>query len=101
MKRFVARRRRITRIRREIPAGEKSGRGKSRNLRDLILARAADKAWRCDCIRCREVALGELSARDKEDAFGYGRKGTQLLTASSSSVPTCMKGAVPRLPRPS
>jgi elongator complex protein 3 len=71
MKRFIARRRRIVRIQREIPAEEKPGRGRSRNLRDLILNRAADKAWRCDCIRCREVAPGEPSARDKEDAFGH------------------------------
>ena len=71
MKRFVPKWHRIMRIQREIPAGEISGGVKSGNLRELVLARAEQKGWRCACIRCREVALNEPSTMDKEDDLGY------------------------------
>ena len=71
MKRFVPRWHRIMRIQREIPAGEISGGVKSGNLRELVLARAEEKGWRCGCIRCREVALGLPSAMDQQDALAY------------------------------
>ena len=71
MKRFVPRWHRIMRIQREIPAGEISGGVKNGNLRELVLARAEEKGWRCGCIRCREVALNQPAAMDEEDALGY------------------------------
>jgi elongator complex protein 3 len=71
MKRFVPRWHRIMRIQREIPAGEILGGVRSGNLRELVLARAEEKGWRCGCIRCREVALREPSAMDHEDALRY------------------------------
>ena len=71
MKRFVPRWHRIMRIQREIPAGEILGGVKNGNLRELVLARAEEKGWRCGCIRCREVALSEPSAMDEEDALAY------------------------------
>ncbi len=71
MKRFVPRWHRIMRIQREIPAGEISGGVKNGNLRELVLARAEEKGWKCSCIRCREVALSEPSAMAEEDALAY------------------------------
>ncbi|MGP8057750.1 MAG: tRNA uridine(34) 5-carboxymethylaminomethyl modification radical SAM/GNAT enzyme Elp3 [Nitrososphaerales archaeon] len=71
MKRFVPRWHRIMRIQREIPAGEISGGVKNGNLRELVLARAEEKGWRCGCIRCREVALSEPSAMAEDDALAY------------------------------
>jgi len=71
MKRFVPDWHRIMRIQREIPAGEISGGVKNGNLRELVLARAAEKGWGCRCIRCREVALAEPAAMDEDDVLRY------------------------------
>ena len=67
MKRFVPRWHRIMRIQREIPAHEIVGGVKSGNLRELVLERARQKGFRCGCIRCREVALGEPSEMEIDD----------------------------------
>ncbi len=71
MKRFVPRWHRIMRIQREIPAGEISGGVKNGNLRELVLARAREKGFRCNCIRCREVALDEPSTMEGDDDLRY------------------------------
>ncbi len=71
MKRFVPRWHRIMRIQREIPAEEISGGVKNGNLRELVLARADEKGWKCGCIRCREVALSEPATMAEEDALTY------------------------------
>jgi elongator complex protein 3 len=71
MKRFVPRWHRIMRIQREIPAGVILGGVKNGNLRELVLARAREKGWGCHCIRCREVALDEPSAKGEEVALAY------------------------------
>jgi len=57
MKRFVPGWHRIMRIQREIPAKEISGGVKNGNLRQMVLSKALSKGVRCQCIRCREVAL--------------------------------------------
>ncbi len=67
MKRFVPRWHRIMRIQREIPAGEIAGGVRRGDLRELVLARAREKGFRCNCIRCREVVLrgpADLGAYD-------------------------------------
>ena len=58
-KRFVPPWHRIMRIQREIPAHEIAGGVKNGNLRELVLAKVAEKGFSCRCIRCREVALSE------------------------------------------
>jgi elongator complex protein 3 len=65
MKRYVPPWHRIMRIQREIPAYEIRAGVTSGNLRELVLARAREKGFRCGCIRCREVALA--SPEDFED----------------------------------
>jgi len=67
MKRFVPRWHRIMRIQREIPADEILGGVKNGNLRELVLRRARERGIRCNCIRCREVALDEPGRLDSED----------------------------------
>ena len=67
MKRFVPRWHRIMRIQREIPAHEIVAGVKSGNLRELVLAKASEKGIHCQCIRCREVGLGDPSAMESED----------------------------------
>jgi len=57
MKRFVPRWHRIMRIQREIPAYEITAGVRNGNLRELVLARANEKGFSCQCIRCREVGL--------------------------------------------
>ncbi|MDA4125564.1 MAG: tRNA uridine(34) 5-carboxymethylaminomethyl modification radical SAM/GNAT enzyme Elp3 [Thaumarchaeota archaeon] len=71
MKRFVPPWHRIMRIQREIPSDEISGGVKNGNLRELVLARAREKGFRCGCIRCREVALGSPQSLDAEDELRY------------------------------
>jgi elongator complex protein 3 len=67
MKRFVPRWHRIMRIQKEIPAHEIAAGVRAGNLRELVLARARDKGFQCQCIRCREVALAGPSAADGGD----------------------------------
>ncbi len=74
MKRSVPRWHRIMRIQREIPAYEISGGVKNGNLRELVLARAREKGFACQCIRCREVALGAPAAMGKEESLQYGEE---------------------------
>ncbi len=71
MKRFIPRWHRIMRIQREIPASEIQGGVKNGNLRELVLERAHRKGISCGCIRCREVALGSLSALEEKDSLRY------------------------------
>ena len=71
MKRFIPKWHRIMRIQREIPAGEISGGVRNGNLRQLVLTRAEEKGWGCNCIRCREVALSEPSAMELGDSLEY------------------------------
>jgi elongator complex protein 3 len=71
MKRFVPRWHRIMRIQREIPADEIAGGVKDGNLRQLVLDRAREKGFSCQCIRCREVALREPDSLSKEDRLAY------------------------------
>ncbi len=67
MKRFVPRWHRIMRIQREIPAAEIESGVKNGNLRELVLARAREKGFSCQCIRCREVALDNPSGLGEDD----------------------------------
>ena len=71
MKRFVPSWHRIMRIQREIPANEIEGGVRAGNLRQLVLGRAREKGYTCNCIRCREVALGDPKALSKEDSLEY------------------------------
>jgi elongator complex protein 3 len=71
MKRFVPRWHRIMRIQREIPAKEIDGGVREGNLRQVVLARAAEKGVACGCIRCREVALNEPAALALDDSLYY------------------------------
>lgn len=66
MKRFVPSWHRIMRIQLEIPAYEITAGVKSGNLRELVLARARTKGFSCQCIRCREVALGEPESMEND-----------------------------------
>ncbi|HXW95844.1 MAG TPA: tRNA uridine(34) 5-carboxymethylaminomethyl modification radical SAM/GNAT enzyme Elp3 [Nitrososphaerales archaeon] len=70
-KRFVPGWHRIMRIQREIPAKEIEGGVRAGNLRQLVLSRAREKGYSCNCIRCREVMLREPEAMLKEDALEY------------------------------
>jgi len=74
MKRFVPRWHRIMRIQREIPAHEIVEGVKDGNLRELVLARARAKGVSCQCIRCREVALGEPSDLEAGDELVLSRE---------------------------
>jgi len=71
MKRFVPRWHRIMRIQREIPADEIAGGVKDGNLRQLVLDRAREKGFSCQCIRCREVALREPVSLSQDDRLAY------------------------------
>ena len=71
MKRFVPRWHRIMRIQREIPANEIEGGVRAGNLRQLVLTRAREKGYSCNCIRCREVVLREPGTMSKEDPLDY------------------------------
>jgi elongator complex protein 3 len=71
MKRFVPHWHRIMRIQREIPEREISGGVRSGNLRQLVLRRAREKGFRCNCIRCREVALEEPAVLGESDTLAY------------------------------
>jgi len=71
MKRFVPGWHRIMRIQREIPANEIEGGVREGNLRQLVLGRARQKGYSCNCIRCREVALREPDALSREDSLEY------------------------------
>jgi elongator complex protein 3 len=71
MKRYVPRWHRIMRIQREIPAHEISAGVKNGNLRELVLLRARQKGHPCECIRCREVALGEPGVLGGDDELRY------------------------------
>jgi len=71
MKRFVPPWHRIMRIQREIPAREISGGVRNGNLRELVLARAREKGFRCNCIRCREVALRGPDDLGESDTLEY------------------------------
>lgn len=71
MKEFVPRWHRIMRIQREIPAYEILGGVKNGNLRELVLARAREKGHPCQCIRCREVSLGEPAGLGEDDSLRY------------------------------
>jgi len=57
MKRHIPRWHRIMRIMREIPEKDIVAGANAGNLRELVLRRVAEKGYRCNCIRCREVAL--------------------------------------------
>jgi len=74
MKRYVPRWHRIMRIQREIPAHEIIAGVKNGNLRELILARARQKGISCQCIRCREVALGDPSEMEAGDELVISRE---------------------------
>lgn len=71
VKRYVPRWHRIMRIQREIPAHEIVAGVKNGNLRELVLRRARQKGHPCECIRCREVALGEPGVLGDEDELRY------------------------------
>jgi elongator complex protein 3 len=71
MKAFIPRWHRIMRIQREIPSFEISGGVRNGNLRELVLAKAREKGHPCQCIRCREVALGEPQRLDEDDSLRY------------------------------
>jgi elongator complex protein 3 len=71
MKGFVPSWHRIMRIQREIPAREISGGVRNGNLRELVLARARQKGYRCNCIRCREVALRGPDELGQSDTLEY------------------------------
>jgi len=71
MKRFVPGWHRIMRIQREIPAKEIEGGVRAGNLRQLVLGRAREKGYSCNCIRCREVVLREPEAMSEEDSLEY------------------------------
>jgi elongator complex protein 3 len=71
MKRFVPPWHRIMRIQREIPAREIEGGVKDGNLRQLVLRRAEQKGWRCQCIRCREVVLRHPDSLYDDDSLEY------------------------------
>jgi elongator complex protein 3 len=71
MKRDVPPWHRIMRIQREIPSREISGGVKNGNLRQLVLARVAEKGFSCGCIRCREVALHDKSVLGENDSLAY------------------------------
>jgi elongator complex protein 3 len=57
MKAHIPRWHRIMRIMREIPEKDIVAGANAGNLRELVLRRVAEKGSRCNCIRCREVAL--------------------------------------------
>lgn len=57
MKRYVPRWHRIMRIMREIPEKDIRAGPDAGNLRELVLRRVEELGFRCNCIRCREVAL--------------------------------------------
>ena len=71
MKRFVPSWHRIMRIQREIPANEIEGGVRAGNLRQLVLTRAREKGYSCNCIRCREVVLRGPDAMSKDDSLRY------------------------------
>ncbi|HEV2226774.1 MAG TPA: tRNA uridine(34) 5-carboxymethylaminomethyl modification radical SAM/GNAT enzyme Elp3 [Nitrososphaerales archaeon] len=71
MKRFVPKWHRIMRIQREIPAKEIEGGVKSGNLRQLVLQRAQEKGFSCQCIRCREVVLRDPETLGMDDSLEY------------------------------
>jgi elongator complex protein 3 len=71
MKRFVPTWHRIMRIQREIPASEISGGVRNGNLRQMVLERASQKGFQCNCIRCREVALLDPADLDANDSLQY------------------------------
>ena len=74
MKRFVPRWHRIMRIQREIPANEIEGGVRAGNLRELVLSRAREKGYSCNCIRCREVVLRKPEVMSKEDSLEYAEQ---------------------------
>jgi elongator complex protein 3 len=74
VKRFVPRWHRIMRIQREIPAHEITAGVRNGNLREFVLARAGQKGFSCQCIRCREVALSDPSDMDVEDELTMSRE---------------------------
>ncbi len=86
MKRHVPRWHRIMRIQREIPAHEIVGGVKNGNLRELVLERARQKGFRCSCIRCREVALGEPSEMEIDDELAMS---LESYTASGGAEAFC------------
>lgn len=57
MKMRVPRWHRIMRIMREIPEKDIIAGANAGNLRELVLRRLAEKGGKCNCIRCREVAM--------------------------------------------
>jgi elongator complex protein 3 len=71
MKRLVPTWHRIMRIQREIPASEISGGVRNGNLRQMVLERASQKGFQCNCIRCREVALRDPADLDANDTLQY------------------------------
>jgi len=71
MKRHVPRWHRIMRIQREIPSHEISGGVRNGNLRQLVLQRVAEKGFRCQCIRCNEVALNDPDALDNDEPLRF------------------------------
>jgi elongator complex protein 3 len=71
VKRFVPSWHRIMRIQREIPSNEIEGGVRAGNLRQLVLSRAREKGYSCNCIRCREVLLREPEVMSKGDSLEY------------------------------
>ena len=67
MKTHVPRWHRIMRIMREIPEKDIVAGADAGNLRELVLRRLAEKGRRCECIRCREVALDSPASLQDDD----------------------------------
>ena len=61
MKAHIPRWHRVMRIMREIPEKDIVAGPDAGNLRELVLRRVAEKGKRCNCIRCREVAMDSPS----------------------------------------
>lgn len=106
MKRFVPRWHRIMRIQREIPAHEIEGGVRKGNLRELVLRRAAEKGFRCRCIRCREVSLNTpayLLAEDELEfrRYSYNASGGKEFFVSAEFKKSDMIAAFGRLRVPS
>lgn len=85
VKRHVPRWHRIMRIMREIPEQDIRGGPGAGNLRELVLRRVGELGFRCNCIRCREVALSTPPSDQTEPRLvteEYGASGGTEVFAS-------------------
>ena len=66
---------RIQRVQRDIPSGLIEGGVKKSNLRQISQALMAERGWRCDCIRCREIGhrLGIAGQPPEKKDVAMGR----------------------------